>query len=258
MGGYVARLGQWQHFDTKWRRALARRGLTHIHTKDLLNGSGEFNGWNYDQGIKLTLDTEKIVARHTLFGFSTFVSDKDYREIYVAGEKPKKIPLDTRYGLCFRLVLSIVPKKIRDAMPRDDISLNLVLEDGAQNAGDAVRIFNLFKTEAPPELAKMAGTISFGKKKEFPGLQAADGIASSVFRLQKDPPDQPFYFPENVYDAPLSESRARMPGSAPVFRIEATPTVLRELRENIFAKIQARKQFGQRTRQTSGKLSDPS
>jgi hypothetical protein len=92
MGGYVARLGQWQHFDTKWRRLLKRNGVSHIHIIDVLNGRNEFRGWTQDRALQLWQDAEKITSKHTLFGFATLVSDKDYLEIYAAGPPPKKVP----------------------------------------------------------------------------------------------------------------------------------------------------------------------
>jgi hypothetical protein len=246
MGGYVARLGQWHHFDQKWDRILKRYRISHKHTKDMLHGSGEFKRWTQDRALALLRETEKIIDQHMLFGFSTFVTDKDYLEMYAA-EWPTKIPLDTRYGLCFRLVMSLVPKKVFEEERRDDLTLNVVLESGPKNAGDAVRIFNLFKKQAPPELAKMAGKISFGEKKKFPGLQAADGIASSVFQFEKKPPKEPIYFPHNVYDEPIKVGRARRYGATPVYRLEATPKVLQDFRDNIFGEIEARKYFGRKT-----------
>jgi len=234
MGGYVARLGQWQHFDREWRRMLQRHSLTHVHVIDVLNGRNEFRGWTQDRALKLWREVEKITSKYTLFGSATFVSDKDYRDLYAA-DWPKKIPLDTRYGLCFRLITILVFKKVYENEKRHDLSLNMVLESGASNAGDAVRIFNLFKTHAPPHLAGMVGKITFGGKKEFPGLQAADGIASSVFRLEKLPLTEPYYSPHDTWDEPVELGRARINGRVPVYRIEATPSILRQVRESIIA-----------------------
>jgi hypothetical protein len=111
----------------------------------------------------------------------------------------------------------------------------MVLESGASNAGDAVRIFNLFKAHAPPHLVGMAGTVTFGGKKDFPGLQAADGTASSVFRLEKLPLDQPYYWSHDTWNEPVEVSRARVNGRVPVYRIQATPPILRQLRESIIS-----------------------
>jgi hypothetical protein len=213
---------------------LKRHSLTHVHLIDVLNGHNECRGWTQDRALQLWREAEKITSKHTLFGFATFVSDKDYQEIYAA-DWPAKIHLDTRYGLCFRLIMNLVFKKVSEEEKRDDLSLNMVLESGDQHAGDAVRIFDLFKADAPPHLARMAGTITFGRKKEFPGLQAADGTASSVFRLEKLPLNEPYYRPHDTWDEPVEVGRARINGRVPVYRIEATPSILRKLRESIVA-----------------------
>jgi hypothetical protein len=234
MGGYVARLGQWQHFDRKWLRLMKRYGLTHIHVIDILNGKNEFSGWTQERALQLWREAEKITSKHTLFGFATLVSDKDYYECYATDPRPKKIPLDTKYGLCFRLIMNLVFKKIYDEERRDDITLGMVLEDGAKNRGDAKRIFNQFKVNAPSHLAKMVGTISFAGK-DVPGLQAADGTASSVFRLEKLPHDQPYHGSDDTWNEPIHEGRARVNGRTPVYRIEASHTILRQFREAIDA-----------------------
>lgn len=246
MSGYIAKLGQWYEFDKKWRRAIGRRGLSYMHMKELLQREGDFKKLTHEDGIKLASELEKIGANHLLFGCTAFVAEKQYRTIYAAGERPKKIPLDTKYGLCFRLLLGFTAKKVREALDRDDLQLNVVLEDGAKNAGDATRIWKLFRTDAPPELARMAGTITFAAKKEFPSLQFADGYASSVYRLERNDQSYGMYHPENVYDEPLENSRKRAPAnSVPHFRIEGTEPLLRQMRESVFSQIEARRQFGQ-------------
>jgi hypothetical protein len=248
MGGYVAQLDQWQIFDRVWPRFLERYGLTHLHTIDVLNGRGECQGWVQDQAIKFWTEESRLIANHTLFGFSSLVTDEDYREFYDVGERPRKIPLDTRYGLCFRLILNFIPQKVYETAPHEDVTLNFVLEAGAKNAGDAERIFQLFKRHAPQHLSKIVGTISFGEKRKHPGLQIADGVASSVFRLEKMPPEQPFYWPENVSDEPVEAGRQKVGGMAPVYRIQASAVILRELRDNIVSQIQARNEFGRRAK----------
>jgi hypothetical protein len=54
-----------------------------------------------------------------------------------------------------------------------------------------VRIFDLLKEKGPPDIARFLRTVTAGDKKEFPGLQGADGgaynmLASEIKRT--DPP----------------------------------------------------------------------
>jgi hypothetical protein len=256
MGGYLARLGQWRHFDEKWRRLLKHYDLTHMHTVEMLQAKGQFHrGWDQHRAMELLLKSDKIINKHTMFGISAFVGDDDYKNIYAKEPRPKKIPLDTRYGLCFRLMVIFIVRKAAEEERRDDLCINFVLESGAKNAGDARRIFNLFKKEAPQR--DMLGTLSFGNKKDFPGLQAADSIASPVFQFEKKPPDKPIYFPENVADEALALGRKRVDGKTPVYRLEATEKILSELRSSIDDTIEARRQFGQRRRNSNVAISRP-
>jgi hypothetical protein len=196
-------------------------------------------GWTQEHALQFWKEVEKITSKFTMFGFAAFVNDKDYREVFLGGGKSTKTQLDSRYGLCFRMIMSLVFKKVYDEEKRDDLTVNMVLEDGAQNSGDAERIFKLFKAHAP--LARMAGTISFGKKKEFAGLQAADGAASGVFRLEKLPIDEPYYWPHDTWNEPVKTGRARVGGRVPIYRVEATPSILRELRDSIIAQDEERR-----------------
>jgi hypothetical protein len=145
MGGYVARLGQWRHFDEKWRRLLKQYGLTHMHTVEMLQAKGQFRrGWDQQRAMELLLKSDKIIAKHTMFGITAFVNDEDYKNIYAKEPRPRKIPLDTRYGLRFRLMMIFITKKVAEEEHRNDLSIDFLLESGAKNAGDAVRIFGLF------------------------------------------------------------------------------------------------------------------
>lgn len=256
MGGYVGKLGQWYEFDRKWRRAITRRGLSYMHMKEVLHREGDFKNLSNDEHIALGLELEKIGKKHLLFGCTTCVTEEAYRSVYAAGEKPKKIPLDTKYGLCFRLLLGLTARKVYDALGRDDLQLNVVLEDGAKNVGDVKRIWKLFRTDAEPELARMAGTLTFAAKKDFPGLQYADGIASSVYFFERDDEAYGLYHPENAADMSLKAASKRAPAhSPPVFRVEGVPPLLLQMREHIFAKIEARRQFGQQKPKPSAEQS---
>jgi hypothetical protein len=91
MGGYVARLGQWRHFDEKWDGLLKRNALTHLHTIEMLQANGQFRtGWDQQRALALIIKSNKIIDRYTMFGISAFVSDRDYKEFYESGERPKK------------------------------------------------------------------------------------------------------------------------------------------------------------------------
>jgi hypothetical protein len=45
MAGYIARLGQWHHFDAKWGKMLRENGLSYFHATEIWHGSGDWRGW---------------------------------------------------------------------------------------------------------------------------------------------------------------------------------------------------------------------
>jgi hypothetical protein len=73
---------------------------------------------------------------------------------------------------------------VRYELPSKDITLNVVLEEGAKNAGDALRFFELAKKEHFQEWRHVLGTMTLGNKKMY-GLQAADLHVSGAYKLER-------------------------------------------------------------------------
>jgi hypothetical protein len=55
-------------------------------------------------------------------------------------------------------------------------TINFVLENGHRNAGDAQRLFKLYKADALPEWQQLVGTMDVSTK-DSAGAQAADFLA---------------------------------------------------------------------------------
>lgn len=239
MAGYVGHSGQWRKFDKKWVRTLSKLELTHFHAKDFIRRRGEFKGWDATQSLKLIDRIDDICRRHGLFGFVASLRNSDYDEFYIGEGRPRKIQADSRYGLCFRLCMMFLPEMIKHIVGDKEVTLHIVMESGHKNAGDVVRIFDLFKKQASPEFARMAGTLTFADKKECYGIQAADSLAFSAFRVeQKDNvPVVPFTFKDDSWD----DLKKYAKGPRPCFRLSGTPHILRELRDNLTVQVLARR-----------------
>jgi hypothetical protein len=141
LGGWVGRLGQWAKFDPQWKRLLKRNRLTCFHSKEMRHTQGEFRGWKVHQKQNFIEKAAKIGLKNLEFGFTIILGDDDYQKYYIAGYRPKEVPLDSRYGLCFRYCLGIVPAFAKESFADSDIEINFVLETGHRNIGDAHRIF---------------------------------------------------------------------------------------------------------------------
>jgi hypothetical protein len=150
IAGYVGSVSQWHDFDQNRSRLLQEYGVSHLHAVNLRHRNREFQGWSAEKAAQFAEAAETICDQHTMFGFAAVMNIEDYKRNYADGHKPRKIPLDTKYGVCFRACLSYLPMAILREVNRDDVSLNVTLEAGHPNTGDATRLFGLFKKQADP------------------------------------------------------------------------------------------------------------
>jgi hypothetical protein len=240
LAGQVAKLGQWVDFDARWRRLLKREGVEYFHAKEFRSRSGPFAGWSPERSERFLRRAEKIISKFTFCGFTTVLDPRDYQQVYRAAKKPKRFKNDSKYGLCFRLVLLELPRLIQRSLNRDDLEINFVLELGDPGSGDAVVIFEDAKRDAPEELSRLLGVLSYGEKRIFPGLQAADLIAFGAFRREQRSPDDVISLPKG-YTVQGSKGEANY--HPPVFKFPFTAAVINELLRKGIADIEDRRRF---------------
>ena len=150
MGSLSGRTNQWNYFDKKWRKMLRRHGIEYFHSKEWKHRQGPFKGWGFDQKSALIERASDIQRDTTLFGLTVKVQQDEYIKYYKSGERPKKIPLDSMYGLCFRRVVIFVVETLGQSFKGTDIKANFILEAGHKNSGDANRIFNQMRKDTVP------------------------------------------------------------------------------------------------------------
>jgi len=95
---------------------------------------------------------------------------------------PRKLRLDSKYGLCFRNCLLFFALEGLKRMHRKRYpTLYFVLESGHKNAGDALRIFNETKAELEADGCGMLGDLTFSDKDKCDPLMMADFLAHTAF-----------------------------------------------------------------------------
>lgn len=246
MAGYLGRLGQWNNFDRLWRRALKRESVSYYHSKTLIHREDEFKGWSDGQAKQFVDRLTRITERNTMFGFVVVLSKEEYERFYVAGFRPKKIPLESQYGLCFRILLTYLPDMICRSLDRDDIEIVFVAEAGHPNSGAINELFRRFKREAPAELARLVKSAAVADWKDFYGLQAADLIATGAYQKERGGIGS-IALHDVPKDATIDDMKARIGNSrAPAVRLHASEAVLGELKDKVIAEIEYRRQYGQR------------
>ena len=118
-------------------------------------------------------------------GVTAIIRQNDYKDLYKSQPNPGRLRVDSKYVLLFRACLLRVESAIvQRGLLTKDARLNVVMEDGAANAGDARRFFELAKKEHYPEWADLLGTLTFGQK-ESCGLQAADLLVYYANKLER-------------------------------------------------------------------------
>jgi Protein of unknown function (DUF3800) len=227
MGGIVGRADQWPEHDRRFVGLLKKNGLTYFHAVELRHRKNEYRSWSDFSAQQLLLGIDRLQNRTTLYRFATLLRKSEYHGHYRSGERPKKIPLDSMYGICFRCSLSLASELSDRAFGSGNYVLNFVLEEN-QRFGDALRIFHQIKKYLP-ELAKVLGTCIPGKKKEYAGLQGADAISFSGYRHEVIGDES-----DLVGFKGLKEARQAVGTGSPVMRVYVRPDILREIKANKF------------------------
>jgi hypothetical protein len=244
MGALVGRLAQWTYFDKKWRKMLRRNGIAYFHSKEWKHKQGPFKGWKDDKRAALIERASDIQRDATLFGLTVKIQQEDYFQNYKSGDCPKKVPLDSMYGLCFRHVVVFVVDTLARSLNRSDIEVNFVLEAGHKNAGDAVRIFDQMKNDKSGRPVAL-GTLALEGKKKFYGLQGADLVSHTFYLAERASEDDMDLTPVPE-SGTLGDAEKALKRKGPIFRNVLGPEQLKHIKESKFAYERARMEFGKR------------
>jgi hypothetical protein len=173
LGGYAGRLAQWQRFDHRWKKGLRKTGLTYFHVAEHLGHPfGERAVW--------------IADRSLMFGFVVRLDKADYQRFYrQGGGWGGKAQPDSMYGLCFRFCLSCVLDLALQELNHEDLTISFVVEDGHPNCGAAPEIVSQLKKKRIAGVSEYLGAAVIGEKTKVPGLQAADCLISSAWKIEQ-------------------------------------------------------------------------
>jgi len=240
VGGLVAPVLKWSDFDRRWRKWMVKNGVHAFHALEFRANDPPYDKWSQEKKRQFTTRCAELIERRTTCGLTIRLENDDYERCYLGPGPVKKLQLDSKYGVCIRVAMSFLPGMLREHLRHDDFKVNLILESGDKSigAGDAVRVFNQIKEHAP-EFGRHFGTIAFGKKRDFPGLQAADGIVAPVHRMERGTPDLTAF----PVGGTLADARAATNSRSPIFRFLVNEPILTELRTDIVAWKEARRQW---------------
>ena len=244
MAGCFGNARQWELFERRLKNLQRDFGFSIFHAKTIKESDGEFADWSKTKKMRLITALSDLIDEELGGAFTTHLSNEEYKRDCFGDTRPRKLRLDTKYGLCFRLCMTYLLEATLRRKPshrgrvtnRD--TLNVVLEMGAENAGDAVRIFNDMKEKAlPSEACDLLGTISFGKKEICPPLAAADFLAHTSFMTEKHIKRGALTF---------NDLTAERPNKSIVHLITPTEGALALARQNAFEDEEKRLSHGRR------------
>jgi hypothetical protein len=238
MGGYGARLGQWNRFDHRWKKALRKARLPYFHVAE-------------HGGHPFALKAVKIADHELMFGFVVRLDKADYAKHYREGGWGGKTQPDSMYGLCFRYCLSAALRIALAEMPRDGLVLNFITESGHANEGAAAEIVSTLKRKHISGVSEYLGKAATDEKENCPGLQAADGVTTGAWHLEKrgipllGPPQEPS----------LANWDSKQHGwKVPILRCHIDAKELASFKEDYFAHVDYRRKWGeQRTAEVLAK-----
>jgi hypothetical protein len=141
----------------------------------------------------------QITSHSFTEGVTMALDNETYETDYKGGETPKKLRLDTKYGLCFRqCLLFFILEGLKRVRKKRYPKLQFVLESGHKNAGDALRIFNEVKKELQDNDCDMLGDLIFADKDECDPLMMADFLAHTTFMMERksEGPQHPIPVPK--------------------------------------------------------------
>ena len=184
MAGMLANARQWEAFERDFRLIKARHRFQIFHTKKFKKKDGDFAGWTDGQCLALMSELAPLTATAFTEGVSVTLDNTDYEAEFRAGEKPRRMRLDSRYGFCFRNCLIFFAIEGLKRVHRGQYpKLHFVLESGHKNAGDALRIFNEVKAELEANGCDMLCDLLFADKDKCDPLMMADFLAHTAYMM---------------------------------------------------------------------------
>lgn len=233
LGGYVSTLGKWNHFDLKWDKQVRRAGLPgYYHATE---------HWNTAAGAAFGPYAAQLLANYAKFGFVIELDKDSYERDYISGNRTRKPQLDTKYSLCFRVLLALVLPRVSDLFrSSDEIKVNFILESGDDGSGDSLKVIReIQKTPETQDFAAMLGAVpvAFGEKKKVPGLQAADMLAFGGLKAASAALEM-HEAPDGVSAEELTAMSEIKP---PLFHVRIDKDVLASLKGDIITMIKIRK-----------------
>ncbi len=201
MAGVMGNNTQWLRFQRALDDLKKKHGFRVLHATEFKHRAGEFKGWSQQRCVALLDELADITVDRLMEAVACRLDKAAYQRDYQAGDRPRKLRLDTQYGLCFRMCLDHLSadaiRRLENHPKFGESRLHVVLESGHRNTGDATRIFQERAGDLRGLGVNLLGSITFAEKDRSDPLMVADFLAHTTFmrdtmeRTGRPPPDAP-------------------------------------------------------------------
>ena len=181
VAGFVATAEKWGDYERDLAALNAEYGVSVFHAKDWRGRKGSFKGWPHQRRATYNSRFLRLADAHLTWGAAGVLVRDEYDKIYRAKPFPPRARPDTPYGMCFRTALLRTLMEMRAW--RSSWPLNIIMEDGNKNLGDAIRVFGEIRNQLAIGYTGALGYISFGSKRDCLPIAIADSLAYAIFRL---------------------------------------------------------------------------
>jgi len=172
VAGYVAPETAWQAFEVEVEPIFEEKKVRVLHTKDLHDTDGDFDGWTVLQKQAFVARICHIMARHVTLGMSMSVLKTTYKE--QVGKTNQRRSLSP-YTFCFNVIIDWIMTDIRLGQRTHAEGVALILETGHENNAEAEQEFYIIRAQHKIEHALRS--ISFVPKENCRAIQVADLLA---------------------------------------------------------------------------------
>lgn len=171
VAAYLGRPEHWCAWTQEWKRALYPTGVKVYHAVDAQNLAGEFSGWTPDRVAELAKKLLPIIANGNIAGIAVGMDLRVF-DAALKGRDDLKAVFGDPYVACAQWAIQIILNIAADT--GNTARIAFVHETNNYHA----QVYDAFEwIKKNTVRGDNLISLSFGKKKDYPPLQAADILA---------------------------------------------------------------------------------
>lgn len=197
VAGWMATIGEWEHFETDWRILLAKYDLPYFHMKEFAHSTGPFKDWKGEDNkrqnfMRLAVD---VIRSRVHWGVACGVEHDVFKKVNAEYRLAEAV--GNEYSFAARDCMAQANKWVRKV--QTGIQVNYVFDEGDRGAGRLVDIVQRHNLAIPNDDRRQLSIPIFkpsrdkGERKGLVPLQAADFAAYEYLKAYRIGEFAPLY-----------------------------------------------------------------